>query len=123
MEEYIMIYEIKTNTNYIRILGAEFVSNNKNKGRIIYNNKIYPLQETFQTEDINKINNKLKIKMLLSVNCVNKSCLFKDCSTLLIIKFNNNIYNQNFESDEKNDSEATINILSNNIINGNFKLY
>ena len=88
-----MVYEIDKDQNIIRVLGEEFARNNKNKGIMIYKNKKYALKGLFQPFDI--INNKLKIKMLLSKNCYNKSFMFSDCSSLLEIKFNNNIYTNN----------------------------
>ena len=42
-----MYFEINQNNNIIRILGEEFVRNNKNKGKIAYKNKIYSLQGLF----------------------------------------------------------------------------
>ena len=61
MERYRMFYEIKKKSNYIRILGEEFVKNNKNKGYIIYNNKKYPLQKLLSCQNFK--NDKLKIMM------------------------------------------------------------
>ena len=92
MEKYIMTYEIKKENKFIRILGEEFVKNNKNKGRIFHKNKGYPLHGIFFLGEIN--NKSLKIIMLLSKNCLNKSYMFKDCSSLIQIKFDNNIYNR-----------------------------
>ena len=91
-EKYKLIFDVNKKSNIIKILGEEFVRNNKNKGKIIYNNKIYPLQELFQFK--NNMNNSLKIKMILSKDCYNKSCMFKDCSSLIHIKFKNKIYNR-----------------------------
>ena len=80
-EKYIMYYEIKEKNNKLRILGEEFVKNNKNKGRIIYKNKIYPLQDLFLLKNIK--DEKLKIYMLLSKNCCNKSSMFNNCTSLV----------------------------------------
>ena len=93
-EEYIMIYKIMKNKKNIRILGENFVRNNKNKGKIIHKNKIYPLLELFQLKDFT--NNKLKIRLLLK-NCCNKSCMFKDCSSLIKFTFKYNLGNKNDE--------------------------
>ena len=90
-ERYIMYFEINQNNNIIRILGEEFVRNNKNKGKIAYKNKKYSLQELFPLK--NELNDKLKIQILLNKNCYNKSYMFKDCSSLLKIKFYKDIYN------------------------------
>ena len=91
-EKYILYYKVDQNINIIRILGEDFVKNNKNKGKIIYKNKIFPLQDYFVFE--NNLNNKLKIQMLLSKDCYNKSCMFKDCLSLIQIQFNSTIYNR-----------------------------
>ena len=93
MEKYLMTYEIDRDQNVLRVLGEEFVRNNKNKGIIIYKNKKYSLKGLFEPFDIK--NNKLKIKMLLSKNSYNKSFMFSDCSLLLQFKFYNNIYTNN----------------------------
>ena len=86
-----MVYEIRKNINYIRIFGEEFIKNNKNKGKIIYNNKKYPFKDLFQVKK--RMNNKLKIQVLLGKNCCNKSCMFKNCSSLIIFECNNKKYN------------------------------
>jgi len=90
MERYKMFYKNKKNISSIRLLGEEFVKNNKNKGYIIYNNKKYSLQNLLSFQ--NNKNDNIKIKMLLSKDCYNKSCMFKDCSLLITIKcdYNNN---------------------------------
>ena len=89
MERYKMFYENKNNHQSIRILGEEFVKNNKNKGYIIYNNKKYPLQKLLSCQNFK--NDKLKIMMLLSKDCYNKSCMFKDCSLLITFECHYNI--------------------------------
>ena len=88
-EIYKLIYDINKQNN-IRILGENFVRNNKNKGKIINKNKKYPLSDLIEQKDIT--NNTLKIKMILSKDCYNKSFMFADCSSLLFIKFYNQIY-------------------------------
>ena len=62
MDEYIMTYAITKNYNNIKILGKDFVRNNKNKGKIVYNNKKFPLQETINISDL-KINGKLQVNI------------------------------------------------------------
>ena len=44
-ERYSMIYRKEDNKDKIRIFGEHFVKNNKNKCKIIYKNKVYPLKE------------------------------------------------------------------------------
>ena len=108
-EKYIMIYQSKKNNNMI-ILGKEFVLNNQNKGKLIYKNKKYPLQHSFQLNYI-MIDN-LKIKMILNKSCYNKSFMFKDCSSLILIKFDNNINNK--ENTIFNNKKSLNNILYEN---------
>ena len=91
-EKYTLYYDIKKNSDTIRLLGDYFARNNRNKGTMIYENKRYPLARLFQFEDFE--DDMLTIKILLSKNCYNKSFMFKDCSSLLYIKFNNSIYNK-----------------------------
>ena len=66
-EKYTMIYKINKNYSCIRILGEEFVKNNKNKGKLIYKNKKYSLTSLFKLKNI--INDKLKIQSLLNKDC------------------------------------------------------
>ena len=51
-----MSYKIEKDTKNLRILGDIFVKNNKNKGKLIINNKKYPLKSCIS----NKIMRKLK---------------------------------------------------------------
>ena len=107
MEKYLMIYEIDKDQNALRVLGEEFVRNNRNKGIMIFKNKKYSLKGLFQPFDIK--DNRLKIKMLLSKNCYNKSFMFSDCSSLLQFKFYNNIYtNNDISFNNKNSLYASI---------------
>ena len=122
MDEYIMTYAITKNYNNIKILGKDFVRNNKNKGKIVYNNKRFPLQETINISDL-KINDKLQvnIKIILLKSIKNISCMFENCNSLLQFGEyyedkedlnlnninnlnNNNIYiNNDFIEEEKED--------------------
>ena len=95
-EKYRMIYELKKEDNIIRIIGKEFHKKNNNKGRIIYNNKKINLSEGL-FHLINIKNDYLKIQMTLRMDCCNKSCMFKDCSSLIHLKFDNDISNDEFK--------------------------
>ena len=87
-EKYTMIYEIKYNYTSFRILGEEFIRNNKNKGQLIYKNKKYSLKSYFKLKDI--IKDRLNIQILLNKDCCNRSSMFKDCIFLTEIKIENN---------------------------------
>ena len=78
MELNKMIYKIEDNKNNLRVLGKEFVKKNKNKGKLIINNKKFSLNEMISVKDIIKN----KILMILYENISNKSFMFKDCYSL-----------------------------------------
>ena len=80
LEIYKMLYN-RENNNNLRILGNNFVKNNKNKGKLIVNNKKQKITEFINIILIN--DNRIKIKLLLSKNIPNKSCLCRDCTSLL----------------------------------------
>ena len=73
----------------IRILGHDFVKNNKNKAKLIINNKNYRLKEF--------INDKIKINMILSKDISNISHMFKNCVKLLKISIDDDFININDE--------------------------
>ena len=84
-ERYKVIYEIKSNKkdNKIKILGKNFVENNKIRGSIIYNNKRLPLQENITVLTSNKRNKEIKLNLIFYGNIYNKSYMFKDCKSLV----------------------------------------
>ena len=76
----------------INIFGTEFVKNNKNKCKMIIDNKEYEISEKYNIENYNdKI---LKIKLKVIENVTDMSYMFKRCSSLLslpdISKWNTN---------------------------------
>ena len=71
----------KENKSYnIKILDNIFVKNNKNKGKLIINNKKYKLKEFININEIK--NNIIKINMILSKELSNISHLFDNCYKL-----------------------------------------
>ena len=83
-----IIYKIKEDYDYeseyeqkIRIFGYNFVINNKNKYKIIYNDKEYELVEYFNDIDNNyNINDIIKLKLKKGINNINNlSCIFDLC--------------------------------------------
>ena len=78
MEIYKMFYKKGKNSNNLRILGEDFAKNNKNKGKLIINNKKIALENYIYLEEDKLI----KIKMVLSKNIYNKSRMYKNCETL-----------------------------------------
>ena len=74
----------ENNKTKIRIIGNKFIKKNKDKCKIIYNNKKYELKEYF--EDINNnCNHKdfFKLKLLFIYNIIDISNLFNGCDSLI----------------------------------------
>ena len=69
----------------IRLLGKDFVKNNKNKGKLIINNKKYKLKEFINSNEIK--NDIIKINIILSKEISNISHLFDNCYKLKEIFF------------------------------------
>ena len=82
-------------SDYIRILGNNFVKNNKNKGKLIMNNKKYRLKELINNKDFNV--DKIKINMILNKGISNISHMFKNCVKLLEISIDDDFININDE--------------------------
>ena len=76
-ERYIMIHSFAEKGVKLRILDKIFIKNNKNKGKLIINNKKSSLKDFISTNE-----NKIKISLLLNNNISNKSEMFKDCKYL-----------------------------------------
>ena len=71
---------------FTRIFGNDFVKRNKNKFRIIYNNKEYQLKEFFEEIDKNcKSGEEIKLKLRFLHNILNLSKMFFNCLNLLLI--------------------------------------
>ena len=66
----------------LRIFGSEFIKNNKNKCKIIFNKREYKLKEYF--EDVNHYYNHKKriIIELIGKNIIDTSYMFSECKTL-----------------------------------------
>ena len=95
-EIYKLIYKIdklKIYQNYLRILGNKFFHRNKyigKIGRIIINNKVKPLKDTISMEIIKE--NEVIIKIIFFQKIRNKSCMFKECQSLLSFFHKENYY-------------------------------
>ena len=81
IEIYKMRYKTEKNVNFLRILGEEFKNNNSNKGKIIINNKKFPLKDIISIQNVKQN----KILLILNKNIYNKSCMFKNCELLLSV--------------------------------------
>ena len=69
----------------IRILGNDFVKNNKNKGKLIINNKKYKLKEFINCKEFK--DDIIKINMILTKKLSNISHIFENCYKLKEFSF------------------------------------
>ena len=84
MIRYQMKYKIdkRGRTNFIlNILGKAFVKNNRNKAKLIINNKKYYLKEYIKLNNLEK--SKIKIDILMSQDICNISYMFNNIELLL----------------------------------------
>ena len=79
------IIDKENKSDNIRLLGKDFVKNNKNKGKLIINNKKYKLKEFINSNEIK--NDIIKINIILSKEISNISHLFDNCYKLKEIFF------------------------------------
>ena len=71
---------IEYSEDILRIFGKKFVKNNKNKCRIIYENKKYKLADYLEEIDNNyKIKNIIKLKLYEANNISDMSYMFYGC--------------------------------------------
>ena len=79
MDILTLIYEIQKDKKIIKIFDDNFVRKNKSRYKIIYENKIYPLQSEFivKQNDITK----LKIKLIHFNICFNIKLITKRCKS------------------------------------------
>ena len=84
-----MVYKINPKFKTIRIFGSYFVDKNKDKGIIIFNNKIFPIQEFFSLKDIKNEENKIEIFLIELDNISDKSYMFQYCDSLLELSLSN----------------------------------
>ena len=81
ISEINIIYDIKQE-NKIRIFGAKFVENNRNKCKMIIDNKEYEITEEYNIKNYKNNNNKLKIILKGINNVTDMSGMFSWCSSL-----------------------------------------
>ena len=74
--EILIKYLIKKDDKKINIFGEDFVKNNKDKCKYIYENKEYELTKEFDLTNYNKSNEILEIKLIGINNITNMSYLF-----------------------------------------------
>jgi len=79
---YELKYKIKEKDTKIKIFGKNFVKNNKDKCKIICQNKSYDLSEYFDLSDYDKNKDILTIKLKGINNISNMSYMFNKCLSL-----------------------------------------
>ena len=99
INEYQLEYKINKNERKIRILGGDFVYKNRNKCKIVINNKRLDLLEFLEVDNISKLikENKFKIRLLIIKEINDLSKMFYDCKLLSKIEIvqKKNINNEN----------------------------
>ena len=75
-----IIYDIKRDDREIRILGDYFVMNNRDKCKMIIDNKEYEIKKKY---DVNNNKNKLNIILKGINNVTDMSFMFNECSSLI----------------------------------------
>ena len=73
----------KFEENSLRLFSSEFVENNKDKCKIIYENKEYELVDIFTHENINKNTKKIQFVLKGINNIVDMSKIFFECRALI----------------------------------------
>ena len=82
-EEKIIIYKINKNDKKVKIFGKDFVKNNKNKTRIIYEDTEYDLQEEFNLDKTFIQKDMLVIKLKGISYITDMSYMFNNCNSLI----------------------------------------
>ena len=83
-DEITIIYKILEVYNAKKVFGGYFVENNKNKCKIIYEDKEYKLEQYFELKN-NKNKDTLEIKLKGIKNVTDMRGMFTRCSTLLSV--------------------------------------
>ena len=116
-EDYItfeLIYKSTTNNSKIKLFGSEFVKNNKDKCKIIYNEKEYDLIDVFKFDN-NYNHNSIKIQLRINNNITDIRYMFYKCKELLSIRdlsvdnFNITDMNKSFDGNNFNNSSEKAN--------------
>ena len=81
MERYELVFKIGHKNDFLRLFGSEFFFRNKNFGNFIYKNKRFKLQEKIETKNIKE--NEIILNLFFYKIIYDKSCMFKDCETLI----------------------------------------
>ena len=99
-----------TNSSQIKLFGSDFVKRNKDKCKIIYNEKEYELMDYFKFDDNYNHNDSIKIQLRINNNITDISNMFSFCEELLSISdlsvdnFNITDINKPFDGNNFNNS-------------------
>ena len=80
-----IIYKINKNDEFIKIFGTDFVNNNKNNCKIIYEDKEYDLEEKFDLKNVDKNKDILEIQLKGIMNVTTMYTLFYGCTSLISV--------------------------------------
>ena len=83
--EILIKYKIEKGDKEICIFGENFVKNNKDIGKYIYENKEYELKSKFNLKNINKLKDILEIKLINIEKITDMSYLFDKCESLISV--------------------------------------
>jgi len=101
---------IATNGSKIKLFGSSFVDRNKDKCKIIYNEKEYDLMVYFKIDNNYNYNDSIKIQLRINDNITDISGMFYKCEKLLSISdlsvdnFNITDINKSFDGNNFNNS-------------------
>ena len=79
-ERYKLTFKIDKKIEYLRILGTKFFKKVKHKGKMIINNRGFPLKDQIFAKD--KKENELTIIIIFSETIKDKSYMFEHCTSL-----------------------------------------
>ena len=104
-----------TNESKIKLFGSKFVNKNKDKCKIIYNEKEYDLMEYFEFDINYNHNDSFKIQLRINNNITDISHIFFQCkellsiSDLLVDNYNITDINELFDGNNFNNSSEKSN--------------
>ena len=117
-----MLYKTENINGNLRILGEYFCRNNKNKGKLIINNKKTSLKEFIEITNIKE--KRIKIKMIINKNLYAKNHMFNNCNSLLELTVSNNLEDmENFDNSEINNFKFEKNEFDNKLEKGGEIIY
>ena len=108
-------YKPPTIGNYIELFYSKFVDKNKDKCKIIYNEKEYDLMEYFKFDNNYNHNDSIKIQLRINNNITDISYMFYFCkellsiSDLLVDNYNITDINELFDGNNFNNSSEKSN--------------